>query len=126
MKGFQCFKLTDSDRDLLGRLFNQDNPDFIGDHITIAFDVSSTQPLPDGIVDVVGVTSVYGVQALVCTVDGTTQRPDGKFFHITWSINRRLGFKPVHSNDAIASDGFTRLDTPIRLGHKMATFVSFK
>ena len=46
------------------------------------------------------VDSGEGIQALVCEVDGTTKRPDGGTYHITWSLDPEK-FAPVDSNELI-------------------------
>ena len=48
-----------------------------------------------------------GVQAHVVRIGGTTKRPDGSTYHITWSLDRSRGRKPVESNDVIARQGWT-------------------
>ena len=46
-----------------------------------------------------------GVQALVVEIGGTTRRPDGSIYHITWSLGARR--RAVESNDAIRERGWT-------------------
>ena len=46
-----------------------------------------------------------GVQALVVEIGGTTRRPDGSAFHITWSLGARR--RAVESNDVIRERGWT-------------------
>lgn len=79
-------------------------------HVTLATGVAESTPLPTetrGIV--VGIADDnLGVQALVVKIDGTTTRPDGGTFHITWSLDREIGRKPVESNRVIAR-GWTRV-----------------
>src|SRR5205085_2538122 len=56
--------------------------------------------------EVVGVADDgMGVQALVVRLDGTTARPDGGVFHITWSLEP--GRRAVESNSVIAEHGWT-------------------
>lgn len=50
-----------------------------------------------------------GVEALVVEVNGSIERADGKTFHITWSIDREAGFKPVASNTLLET-GFSPVD----------------
>jgi hypothetical protein len=52
-----------------------------------------------------------GVQALVVAIDGSTARPDGGTFHITWSLAD--GREARESNDVIAARGWTQLDAPV-------------
>jgi hypothetical protein len=69
-------------------------------HITLALGAREDAPLPSATHGlVVGVADDgLGVQALVVSIDGTTVRPDGQTYHITWSLNRALGRKPSDSN----------------------------
>lgn len=55
-----------------------------------------------------------GVQALVVRIGGTTNRPGGGTYHITWSL--RPGRRAVESNEVIAAQGWSPMDpAPIRL-----------
>jgi len=59
-----------------------------------------------GPIKVVGyVDDGEGLEALVVSVNGSTERPDGKIYHITWSLNE--GRKPVESNDLLAKKVYT-------------------
>jgi hypothetical protein len=51
-----------------------------------------------------------GVQALVVTLDGSTARPGGGVFHVTWSLAD--GREARESNDVIAARGWGPLDAP--------------
>ena len=46
-------------------------------------------------------------QTLVVQVNGATLRPDGSVFHITWSIDRASGAKPVDSNKLLSEKEFS-------------------
>ena len=46
-----------------------------------------------------------GVQALVVEIGGSTRRPDGSTYHITWSLAE--GREAVESNDVIRERGWT-------------------
>ena len=52
-----------------------------------------------------------GVEAMVVTIDGTTDRPDGSIFHITWSLGE--GRRAKESNDVLRDRGWEDLDHPI-------------
>lgn len=102
------WELPEAVRDLLLVLFPPVYPDVVAHHVTLAFGVPLDTPLPTatkGIV--VGIAdNGEGVQALVVEIDGEIKRPDGKIYHITWSLDREKGFKPQHSNDVIREEGF--------------------
>ena len=85
----------------------------IADHITLRLE----EPLPPHaeIVAIGEVDDGAGVQALVVTVDGTTKRPDGGTYHITWSLDRARGRKAVESNAVIARHGWRPLAQSLRV-----------
>ena len=51
-----------------------------------------------------------GVEAMVVQIDGSTGRPDGSTYHITWSL--QPGRKAVESNDVIAKSGWKPVEPP--------------
>lgn len=103
--GYQAYEISHDSRAKLASTFPPKFAEFIGHHITYKTGVKSDMPLPEGTsFTVVGYAcNDEGIEALVVEVDGTTVRPDGKTYHITWSLDREAGFKPVKSNDLIAS-----------------------
>lgn len=109
--------MPESERDRLLGVFTPLFPDVIADHVTLAFGVPETHPLPTAEQGrVVGfATDGMKVEALVVEIDGTTRRPDGKVFHITWSIDRSKGGKPYQSNEAIRTGTRADLDQPIAI-----------
>ena len=52
-----------------------------------------------------------GVEAMVVTIDGTTDRPDGSTYHITWSLG--AGRRAKESNDVLKERGWQDLDQAI-------------
>lgn len=104
---YQAYVLTEEQRNYLLRIFTPKFPDVIGHHVTHLFGVKSK----DYIDKTPRSIEVYGmvvdfhrhVQCLLVSVDGANNRPDGRLYHITWSIDRSKGAKPAMSNDAIAS-----------------------
>lgn len=55
-----------------------------------------------------------GVQALVVELNGTTDRPDGSTYHITWSLAD--GREARESNDVIRDHGWSHVPrTPVTL-----------
>lgn len=115
--------LSPEDRAMLLGEFPPEYPEIIAHHITLRFGVQPDHPLPtatNGVV--VGIADDgVGVQALVVEIGGTTDRPKGGTYHITWSIDRKSGAKPVDSNRVIAQ-GWNKTDRlPIRLIPRMFT-----
>ena len=50
-------------------------------------------------VEVVGyIDDGKGVEGFLVAIDGSTNRPSGGKYHLTWSIDRSKGAKPVHTN----------------------------
>lgn len=115
--GYQAFEISGASRSHLAGVFPPKFAEFIGHHITYNRGAKSDQPLPEATTfRVVGYAhDPAGIEALVVEVDGTTVRPDGKTFHITWSLDREAGFKPVNSNDLIARVGYEKLPSPINI-----------
>jgi hypothetical protein len=115
-EGYAAFEVPERARNELARLFPPKFPQFIGHHITSVFGVKRDDklPLPLGYkvaVRVVGYAVEDGLEALVVTVNNATHREDGKRYHITWSLDRSKGKKPVDSNDLIAR-GFDLVKVP--------------
>ena len=78
----------------------------IADHVTLS--VSGAEPPAQaGDAVIVGrADDGVGVEALVVAINGSTARPDGKVWHITWSLAE--GRMPRESNDVIARFGWTK------------------
>lgn len=89
-------------------------PDVIADHVTLKVGAHDREPLPEATTgQVVGVADdSLGVQALVVSIGGSTARPGGGTYHVTWSIDRKRGRRPVDSNRVIAERGWTPLSEP--------------
>lgn len=101
---YSGWELPDAERTRLLSLFAPEFSDVIAHHVTREFGLPEGSAVPDGDTGVVlGIASNgTSVQALVVEINGTTRRPDGKVYHVTWSLDRALGAKPAHSNDVIA------------------------
>jgi hypothetical protein len=99
-------------------------PDVIADHITLKSDVPADEPLPSATeAEIVGsVDDDNGLQAMVVAIGGTTVRPDGGTYHITWSLDRNRGREAVESNDVIAALGWQPLPEPIPIQIEPARF----
>jgi len=104
------------DREQRKELLQQFPPRYgetVTDHVTLQTKASDDAPLPDETMgEIVGrADDGKGVEAIVVSIGGTTDRPDGSTYHITWSLAD--GRKAVESNDVIASCGWTALDLPM-------------
>ena len=103
-----------SRRELLDRIPPR-YEEVVADHVTLAAQVAADAPLPDPVqARAVGhIDDGRGVQALVVEVAGSTERPDGGTYHITWSLAK--GREPRESNDVLASQAWGPLDEALDL-----------
>jgi len=103
--------------ELLGR-FPPRYPEVIADHVTLRTGAEG-EPLPDEIdAAIVGRTDDRdSLECMVVTIDGTTDRPDGSTFHISWSLDKAKGRKARESNNVLKELGWDRFEdrVPIRL-----------
>jgi hypothetical protein len=104
--------LAEDDREKLLQQFPPKFEKTVAHHVTLKSD-AERDPLPNGVVaEVVGRTAdESGVEAMVVAIDGTTARPDGSTYHITWSLGD--GRRARESNDVIRERGWQKLDQPI-------------
>lgn len=118
------WKLDSDEREVLLERFPPEWPDVIADHITLNAEASDNDPLPDTEqAEIVGgINDGEGLQAMVVAIGGSTDRPDGSTYHITWSLDRERGRKPVESNDVIAKRGWRPLDDPVPIRIRPARF----
>jgi hypothetical protein len=86
------------------------------DHVTLRAGASRDAPLPGETGgEIVGrADDGQGVEAMVVAIGGTTERPDGSVYHITWSLGP--GRRAQESNDVLASREWTPLDLPMPVG----------
>jgi hypothetical protein len=112
------WKLPGEDRARLLDRFPPSYPDVVADHVTLQADAPAHAALPPAENGrVVGIADDgHSLQALVVEIGGTTGRPDGSTYHITWSLDRAAGRKPVESNDLIREKGWREVaPVPIAL-----------
>ena len=100
---YTAYVLTEETREALLELYPPKYDKVIAEHITVDFGVPIDADLPEGDwIKVIGeADSKDGLQALVVSVDGDSRRPDGKTYHITWSLDPDK-YKPVDYNELIA------------------------
>jgi hypothetical protein len=108
MENYTAYVLDDASRNTLSQKFPPKYPKFVGHHVTIQFGVPKDTEVPaPAQIKVIGYTdSGDGLEALVVSVDGQTERPDGKRYHITWSLDPAK-YSPVDSNMLLANNKFT-------------------
>ena len=118
------WKLDAQDRERLLERFKPVFPDVVADHVTLRTGTNAGTPLPrEKGGEVVGeIDDGAGVQALVVMIGGTTDRSDSSTYHITWSLDRARGRRPVESNDVIAQLGWRSLPEPVLIRLHPARF----
>lgn len=94
----------------------------VADHVTLRSRAAADAALPDERdCEIVGrADDGQGVEAMVVRIGGTTDRPDGSTYHITWSLAE--GRQARESNDVIAALGWTPLGLPVPVALTPACF----
>ena len=104
--------LDPGDREALLQRFPPAYPEVVAHHVTLKFGDRAAVPPTDTAAEVVGrADDGRGVEALVVRIAGSTRRPDGGAFHITWSL--APGREARESNAVIADLGWAALAQPI-------------
>ena len=112
---YSAYLITDESRIMLLKHFPPRFTEVIAHHITFRFPDSAPPPAVEEAL-VVGhrFDTERGIECLVVELDGESARPNGGTFHITFSLDRDRGAKPVHSNTILKS-GWERLKTSISI-----------
>lgn len=96
--------LSEADRARLLGEFPPSYKDVIAHHVTLHMGIGELPTQTEGVI--VGFIGDHeGVETLIVEIDGETVRPDGRTYHITWSIDKDFR-KPVDSNDVIRLHGW--------------------
>ena len=85
----------------------------IADHVTLRTGADEATPLPRPVeAQIIGhADDGESLQCLVVEIDGTTDRPDGSTYHITWSLG--AGRRAKESNDVLREQRWEVLDRPV-------------
>ncbi|MBV9882163.1 MAG: hypothetical protein JO276_04065 [Sphingomonadaceae bacterium] len=112
MENVLGWKLDPDQRMELLQQFPPTYPNVDADHVTLGR-APEDAPLPaPAEAEIVGrADDGEGVEAMVVRLGGTTDRPDGSTFHITWSLAE--GREAKESNDVIAARGWTEFELPM-------------
>jgi hypothetical protein len=88
-------------------------PNVDADHVTLRTKAAEDALLPEETLgEIVGRTDDgKGVEAMVVAIGGTTDRPDGSVYHITWSLEP--GREARESNDVLAALEWAAFDLPM-------------
>ena len=107
------WKLDPAQREVLLARFPPTYAKAVADHVTLRAHVRSGSALPppaQGLV--IGRSDDgQGVEAMVVQIEGSTHRPGGGTYHITWSLGPQR--RAVESNDVIAARGWEPVDPPV-------------
>ena len=116
------WKLPREDRQRLLDRFPPKYENVVADHVTLRTGATPDTPLPrKPQAEVVGrADDGKSLECLVVELDGTTDRPDGSTYHITWSLGP--GRKARESNDVLRDRGWKRIEASISVDLEPARF----
>jgi hypothetical protein len=108
------WKLDRFERDALLQRFPPAYEVVVCDHVTLKFGDRRPFPPEHERAEIVGFANDReGVQAAIVEIDGSSARPDGGVYHITWSLGP--GRTAKESNDVIAKLGWAPLPVAMPL-----------
>ena len=116
------WKLDREQRKELLQQFPPRYPNVVADHVTLRSRVADEAALPDETHgEIVGrADDGAGVEAMVVRIDGTTDRPGGSTYHITWSLAQ--GRRAQESNDVLAAGPWESFELPMPVKLEPACF----
>lgn len=104
--------LDRDERELLLARFPPKYARAVADHVTLAYAPDAPVLPVETAGEIVGeADDGAGVQALVVRIAGTTARPDGSTYHVTWSLAD--GRRAVESNAVIRDHGWRAFEAPV-------------
>lgn len=117
------WKLAGEERETLLERFPPRYENVIADHVTLKVHPQGAPALPPkpSNARIVGrADDEKSLECLVVELDGTTRRPDGSTFHITWSLGP--GRKARESNDVLHDRGWEALKAAVEISLEPARF----
>jgi hypothetical protein len=116
------WKLPKDGRAKLLERFPPKYENVVADHVTLRTGATPATPLPPRPdARIVGrADDGKSLECLVVELDGTTDRPDGSTYHITWSLGPKR--KAQESNDVLRENGWDELKDPIPVELEPARF----
>lgn len=107
------WKLPRDERAHLLERFPPRYSETVADHVTLRVGADASPALPREVeARIVGhADDGDSLECLVVELDGTTDRPDGSTYHITWSLGP--GRKARESNDLLRDGGWSRLPAAV-------------
>ena len=117
------WKLDREQRDELLQRFPPRYANPIADHVTLRSNARG-DPLPEPVEAlIVGrADDNDGLETMVVKIDGTSDRPDGSVFHITWSLDESRGRRAKESNHLLKRGDWEPFDEPIPVRVEPARF----
>jgi hypothetical protein len=120
---YSAYVLDETSREKLIKDYPPKYSSVVCHHITAEFGIKVDSPLPKEShnIKVIGyLDDGKGIELFLVSVDGTMDRPDGKVYHITHSLDRSLGYTPADSNKVIEKDNsVTKVDIAINATPKL-------
>jgi hypothetical protein len=114
MGRFVGWALDREERKALLERFPPRYPEAVADHVTLKFGDRDAKLPTETSGEIVGqADDGQGVQAMVVRIGGTTDRPDGSTYHITWSL--APGRQAKESNDVIRECGWKPLPEAVAI-----------
>jgi hypothetical protein len=116
------WKLPRDERDNLLQRFPPKYEKVVADHVTLESGATPDTPLPNKPeAQIVGqADDGKSLECLVVELDGTTDRPDGSTYHITWSLG--AGREAIESNDVLRDRSWQSLSASIPIELEPARF----
>ena len=116
------WKLPRDERERLLARFPPKYEKVIADHVTLRTGATPATPLPrKPEARIVGrADDGRSLECLVVELDGTTDRPDGSTYHITWSLGPTR--RARESNDVLREKGWDYIEAPIPVELEPARF----
>lgn len=107
------WKIDRADREALLERFPPRYAKTVADHVTYGHVPVSDLPHHD-YAEIVGrADDGSGVEAMVMELGGSSERPTGGAYHITWSL--APGREGIESNDVISERGWRPIEEPARV-----------
>jgi hypothetical protein len=110
-RAFVGWKVGEAERAALLARFPPRYPQVVADHVTLKLGKAPKLPTETEAEIVGEADDGRGVQALVVRIGGTTDRPDGSTYHMTWSL--APGRRAKESNDVVRERGWRPLSAPV-------------
>jgi hypothetical protein len=116
------WKLSSDERASLLERFPPKYENVVADHVTLRVGATPETPLPREVeAEIVGTADDgESLECLVVSIDGTTDRPDGSTYHITWSLGP--GRRARESNDVLRDRGWKSIEKAIPVQLQPARF----